>query len=73
MKEKLEKRFKEINDEYTKQAKEVLTIEKNLEAAKARVNSLGGQLAELQFIYGEMFKETPPEIEKEDAKEPISE
>lgn len=70
MKEKLEKRFKEINDEYTKQAKEVLNIEKTLEAAKARVNSLGGQLAELQYIYEEMFKEVSPETEEKNVTKP---
>lgn len=72
MKEKLEQRFKEINDEYVKQVNDVLILERKLETARAKVNSLGGQLTELQFIYGEMFKETPPKIEKKDVKEPIS-
>lgn len=67
-KAKLEKRFKELNDEYNLQVKELLNIKETLKGAEARVNTLRGQITELQHLYSEMFEKP-----KENVEEPISE
>ena len=67
-KAKLEKRFKELNDEYNLQVKELLNIKETLKGAEARVNTLRGQITELQHLYSEMFEKP-----KENAEEPIQE
>jgi intein/homing endonuclease len=78
LKEKIEERFKQLNGVYEKQVKEVLAIKESLKNAEARVNSIAGQLEELQTIYKEITKEEdvkPKGKVKEikDAKEPVQE
>ena len=56
-KEKLEKRFVELNKLYNNQVQEVLKITETLKESEVKVHLIKGQLIELQHLYNELTSE----------------
>ena len=56
LKGKIEERFKFLTGQYERQVKEVLALKETLKNAEAKVNSISGQIEELQSIYKEVEK-----------------